>query len=54
LKAGLVDTMHLAIAPTLLGWGENLFAGMDLPKLGYRCEGHVEGEKAMHVFVNKS
>jgi len=53
-KAGLVDTMHLAIAPTLLGWGENLFAGMDLPKLGYRCEGHVAGEKAMHVFVNKS
>jgi dihydrofolate reductase len=37
LRAGLVDEMHLAQSPKLLGEGENLFAGLDLPKLGYRC-----------------
>jgi len=53
LNAGLIDSMHLAVTPTLLGAGENLFAGMDLPKLGYWCEGFVAGEKAMHVSVRK-
>src|SRR4051812_41412028 len=30
LRAGLVDELHIAIAPALLGSGENLFAGVDL------------------------
>src|SRR6266704_1955951 len=40
LKAGLVDTMHLAISPVLLGNGENLLADLDLVQLGYRCTEH--------------
>ena len=36
LRAGLIDEMHLAIAPILLGSGEHLFAGIDLPTLGYQ------------------
>ena len=34
LQAGLVDSMHLASAPVLLGRGEALFAGLDLPRWG--------------------
>src|SRR3954447_1546031 len=41
LKAGLVDTMHLAISPVLLGRGESLLAELDLVQLGYRCTERV-------------
>jgi dihydrofolate reductase len=37
LQAGLINELHLAVAPVLLGSGENLFAGIDLPNLGYQC-----------------
>jgi dihydrofolate reductase len=36
LRAGLVDEMHLAFAPVLLGAGEALLADLDLQRLGYR------------------
>jgi dihydrofolate reductase len=49
LRAGLVDEMHVAIAPVLLGRGERLFEGVDLRALGYRCIQHVASEKATHV-----
>jgi len=51
LLAGLVDEMHLAIAPKLLGSGENLFAGIDLPSLGYECVEHVPTRRATHVVL---
>ena len=54
LKAGLIDTMHLAISPVLLGRGENLLADIDLSKLGYRCSEHVSSAAAMHVVITKS
>ena len=54
LRAGLVDAMHVAISPVLLGSGEPLFAGMDLPKLGYRVTEHVPTERATHVVFSKS
>jgi dihydrofolate reductase len=54
LRAGLIDEMHLAVAPVLLGSGENLFAGIDLAKLGYRCSGTVGTEKATHVTIMKA
>jgi len=53
LKAGLVDTMHLAISPVLLGNGENLLADLDLVQLGYRCTEHASSPAAMHVVLTK-
>lgn len=53
LSAGLVDDAHIAISPLLLGSGESLFAGLDLPALGYRCTAHVPTTNAMHVVLSK-
>ncbi|HEY3288273.1 MAG TPA: dihydrofolate reductase family protein [Gemmatimonadaceae bacterium] len=53
LQAGLVDSMHLAISPLLIGAGEALFAGLDLPRLGYRVTQSVAGERATHVLVSR-
>jgi dihydrofolate reductase len=53
LQAGLIDELHLAISPVLLGEGENLFAGLDLPKLGYRRTEHVPSASATHVVFTK-
>jgi dihydrofolate reductase len=53
LVAGLIDEMHLAIVPTLLGTGESLLEGIDLVRLGYRCVEHVGTEKATHVVLSK-
>jgi len=54
LRAGLVDEMHVAIAPVLLGTGENLFAGVDMTALGFRCVEHVATQHATHVVLRKS
>ncbi|HEV2670100.1 MAG TPA: dihydrofolate reductase family protein [Gemmatimonadales bacterium] len=54
LSAGLIDELHLAVRPVLLGRGEALFAGIDLPALGYECVKHVAGIRAMHVFLRKT
>jgi dihydrofolate reductase len=53
LRAGLIDEMHLAIAPVLLGSGEQLLAGIDLTKLGYACTEHVATPNATHVVLTK-
>jgi dihydrofolate reductase len=53
LRAGVVDEMHLALSPVLLGSGENLFAGLDLPKLGFRRSEHVVTPLATHVVFVK-
>jgi dihydrofolate reductase len=54
LQAGLIDELHLVARPMLLGSGENLFAGIDLPGLGYRCTEHVSTELATHVVLTKT
>jgi dihydrofolate reductase len=53
LQAGLVDEMHLAISPVLLGAGESLFAGLDLNAMGFRCTEHVPTPSATHVVLRK-
>ncbi len=53
LREGLIDELHLAISPLLLGSGEHLLAGIDLPQLGYRCVGHVATPAATHVVLGK-
>jgi dihydrofolate reductase len=49
LKARLIDEMHLAVSPVILGKGEHLFHGLDLNELGYELSGHVATEAAMHL-----
>ncbi len=53
LRAGLIDDLHLAVRPMLLGSGENLWEGIDLHALGYECAKHLTGERAIHVFLRK-
>jgi dihydrofolate reductase len=49
LQAGLIDEIHLAISPIVLGSGEHLLTGIDLPRLGYRCVEQASSPRAMHV-----
>jgi len=51
LETRVLDEMHVAVSPTLLGTGESLFAGLDLPALGYKCTRSVAGEKAVHYVI---
>jgi len=53
LSAGLIDEMHLAVSPVLLGEGENLFSGINFPQLGYAPFRTVRGENATHIFVKR-
>ncbi|WP_374398691.1 dihydrofolate reductase family protein [Niveibacterium sp.] len=53
LRAGLIDEMHLAIAPVLLGSGERLLEGVDLRAGGFKCVQHVASEKATHVVLRR-
>jgi dihydrofolate reductase len=53
LRAGLIDELHLAIRPVVLGSGEDLLHGIDTRALGYECAEYVMGERAMHAFLRK-
>ncbi|WP_034160532.1 dihydrofolate reductase family protein [Sphingomonas sp. ERG5] len=53
LKAGAIDELHYAVAPVVLGRGEAMFAGIDLPALGYKVTEQVQGENAMHIVLTK-
>jgi dihydrofolate reductase len=53
LQEGLINELHLAIVPVLMGRGENLFAGLDLPTLGYGCTHHAASDHATHVVLSK-
>ena len=54
LRARLIDELHLAMSPVVLGQGEHLLGGLDLRALGYACARHVAGGRAAaHVFLQK-
>ena len=54
LRARLIDELHLAVSPVVLGEGEHLFGGLDLRALGYTCTGHKAGGRAAaHVILQK-
>ncbi len=53
LRAGLIDELHLAIAPVLLGSGEPLFEDLDLRALGYGCVRFAASDKATHVVLRR-
>lgn len=53
LQAGAIDEMHVAVSPVLLGCGEALFMGLDLPALGYALSEHAAGEAATHLIVKR-
>jgi len=54
LQARLIDELHLAIAPVLLGAGEHLFSGINMRALGYECVKHMPGARAAaHVVLRK-
>lgn len=54
LRDGLVDELHLAVSPVLLGSGENLFAGIDLRELGYAAKQHVASANVTHVLIGRA
>jgi dihydrofolate reductase len=53
LEAGLIDELHLAMSPVLLGSGEHLLQGIDLRSLGYECVRSIAGERATHLFLRR-
>ena len=53
LRAGLVDDIHLAISPVMLGSGEALLAGIDLPALGFERTRYATTDNAMHLVLTK-
>ncbi|HVO88917.1 MAG TPA: dihydrofolate reductase family protein, partial [Casimicrobiaceae bacterium] len=53
LRAGLIDEMHLALRPVLLGQGEHLLHDIDMRALGYECADYTAGERAAHILIRK-
>jgi len=53
LMAGAIDEVHLAFSPVMLGEGEHLFSGINLPQLGYRRFQTTAGEEGMHVILRR-
>ena len=53
LLASVIDELHLALSPVVLGRGEPLFEGIDLPGLGYRVTEAVPTELATHVVLTR-
>jgi dihydrofolate reductase len=51
LRAGLIDELHFALSPVILGEGEAMFAGIDVPALGFRVAEHQASEQATHIVL---
>jgi len=53
LRERLIDEMHFAMAPVLLGSGERLFDGVDLVALGYERAEHTATSATTHVVLRR-
>lgn len=53
IRAGLVDSLHLVFSPVLLGAGEHLLGGIDLPALGDRVTEHQPTAAATHIVLER-
>jgi len=53
LEARLVDAVHIAVSPVLLGAGEPLFTGLDLRSLGYKCTQFAPSKRASHYYITR-
>jgi dihydrofolate reductase len=53
LRARLIDEMHLAVAPVILGAGEHFWDGLDLDALGYELVEHVPSPSVTHVVFRR-
>jgi dihydrofolate reductase len=53
LELRLIDELHLAVRPILMGAGESLWNGLDMRALGYEVAEHVAGERALHVTIRR-
>lgn len=54
LQAGLIDALHIAVTPVLMGRGEALWAGLDLVALGYRCVQATLSDRVMHLEIERA
>ncbi len=54
LRERLIDELHVAISPVLLGAGERLFDGINLPGLGYTCTRHIASQRATHIVLTRT
>jgi len=54
LRARLIDDLHLALRPVLLGSGEQLWDGIDMHALGYECTNYISGERATHLYLRRT
>jgi dihydrofolate reductase len=53
LEAKLIDEMHLAVSPVLLGGGEHLFSGINLKALGFEKVEYTPTAKAAHYVLSR-
>ncbi|WP_068092151.1 dihydrofolate reductase family protein [Novosphingobium rosa] len=53
LQEGLIDELHFALSPVLLGRGEAMFTGLDLSALGYRVTSSTPSELATHIVIER-
>lgn len=53
LQAGLIDQLHFVFSPVMLGQGEAMFAGIDLPALGFSVTETAATELATHVVLSR-